>query len=243
MGFSTYSESRAEVSSLDFSKIMRAVYLWLAIGLSVGFGIALMMRTAGQAAIASGDPTKFALFSPGVMLVTGIAYIVLAIAFQPLVMRSKPAIGSVLYLALTVVFGLMISVTLTFYSDRAIIAAFAATAGMFGVMSILGYTTKMDLSKIGSVLIMALIGLVIASIINIFLKSPALYWLITYAGVIIFAGLTAWDTQKIKQTAAEVAVTNDGAMAQRVALIGAFTLFLDFVNLFLYLLRIFGSRD
>ncbi|CAG0955930.1 Inner membrane protein YbhL [Anaerolineae bacterium] len=243
MGFTSYSESRTTVGALDLSKIMRLVYFWLAMGLLVGFGIALTLRGAATAALESGDPTKFALFNPGLMLALGIGYIVVAFAFHPVVMRANVTVGAIMYLGMTAIFGLFTSVTLTMYTDKAIIAAFAATAGMFGAMSLIGYTTKMDLSKIGSIAIMALIGILIASVVNIFLRSEAIYWIVTYAGVLIFAALTAWDTQKIKRNAAQVAVSGDGTMAQRVALLGAFELFLDFVNLFLYLLRIFGSRD
>ena len=109
-------------------------------------------------------------------------------------------------------------------------------------MSIVGYVTKMDLSRVGNVLIMMLIGLIIATIVNIFVASTTLYWIITYAGVIIFVGLIAYDTQKIKQIFYEYGSNDE--MGQKLALYGALTLYLDFINLFLFLLRIFGgSRD
>jgi FtsH-binding integral membrane protein len=113
------------------------------------------------------------------------------------------------------------------------------TAGMFGSVSAYGYFTKRDLSGLGSFLFMALIGLLLASVVNIFWANSALYWIITYAGVLIFVGLTAWDTQKIKHLAAQV---NNETEAGRVAAIGALTLYLDFINLFIYLLRILGNR-
>ena len=105
-------------------------------------------------------------------------------------------------------------------------------------MSLYGYTTKRDLTKMGSLLFMALIGLILASLVNIFLKSTALYWIITYAGVLIFVGLIAWDTQKIKRLSAQA---TDETSGRRIAILGSLMLYLDFINLFLFLLRIFGG--
>jgi len=107
-------------------------------------------------------------------------------------------------------------------------------------MSFYGYTTKRDLTRMGSLLFMALIGLILASLVNFFLQNPALYWIITYAGVLIFVGLIAWDTQKIKRLSAQA---TDETSARRIAILGSLMLYLDFINLFLFLLRIFGRRD
>ncbi len=106
-------------------------------------------------------------------------------------------------------------------------------------MSLYGATTKRDLSTAGNLLVMALIGLIIGSVVNLFLANSVLYWLITYLGIAVFIGLTAWDTQQIKQLSQQA---HDDTTAQRVAIIGALKLYLDFINLFLLLLRIFGSR-
>ena len=106
-------------------------------------------------------------------------------------------------------------------------------------MTVYGYVTKSDLSRVGTFLFMALIGLIICTIVNIFMKSSTMEWIISFAGVVIFIGLTAWDTQKIKQMAA----MTDGSQAGKLATIGALSLYLDFVNLFLYLLRFFGNRE
>jgi FtsH-binding integral membrane protein len=107
-------------------------------------------------------------------------------------------------------------------------------------MSLYGYTTKRDLTRMGSLLFMALIGLILASLVNFFLKSSALYWIITYAGVLIFVGLIAWDTQKIKLLSAQA---TDQTSGRRIAILGSLMLYLDFINLFLFLLRIFGKRN
>ncbi|MGH2501404.1 MAG: Bax inhibitor-1/YccA family protein, partial [Ktedonobacterales bacterium] len=115
--------------------------------------------------------------------------------------------------------------------------------GMFGAMALIGYTTKLDLSKLGTILLMALIGLIIAMVVNFFLANPILYWIVSIGGVVIFSGLTAYDTQWIKRQAMAVGSSGNSDAAHRIALIGAFHLFLDFVNLFLSLLRIFGRGN
>ena len=120
------------------------------------------------------------------------------------------------------------------YTAQSIFTTFLITAGMFGAMAAWGYFTDLDLSRLGAVLFMALIGLILATIVNIFVANDALYWVTTYAGVAIFAGLTAYDMQKLKQWGARDA--GGGSMA----VLGALALYLDFINLFLFLLRIFG---
>src|SRR5690606_38475421 len=126
------------------------------------------------------------------------------------------------------------------YTGASIAQTFFVSAAAFGALSLYGYTTKRDLSAIGSFLVMGLFGLIIASLVNLFLKSSALDFAISAIGVLVFAGLTAWDTQKIKEMYFE---TDAVAMAGRKAIMGALTLYLDFINLFLFLLRFLGNRD
>ena len=126
------------------------------------------------------------------------------------------------------------------YSIGTIVYTFFITAGTFGAMSVYGYFTKSDLSKMGTFLIMALFGLIIATVVNIFVASSTLDWIISIVGVLIFTGLTAWDTQTVKRLAA---ANLDPALTDKLATMGALNLYLDFINLFLYLLRIFGGRD
>ena len=136
--------------------------------------------------------------------------------------------------------GLTLTPIFMIYTASSIAYTFVITAATFGAMALFGYVTKQDLSKMGSILFMALIGLIICSLVNIFLKSTAMEWIISVAGVLIFVGLTAWDTQKIKQMVA----VSDSTMVGKVSTMGALTLYLDFINLFLYLLRFLGSsRD
>jgi len=145
-----------------------------------------------------------------------------------------------LFLLYSVLNGLTFSVIFLIYTASSIGSTFFITAATFGVMSLYGYTTKRDLTSMGNLLFMALIGLVIASLVNLFLDNTVLYWITTYAGVLIFVGLTAWDTQKIKQMG--LADFGTAENMQKGALMGALSLYLDFINLFLFLLRLFGRR-
>lgn len=153
--------------------------------------------------------------------------------------KMSAGTASLLFYLYSAITGVTLTPIFFAYTGDSIVKTFFITAGTFGAMAIYGYVTKKDLTKMGSILVMALIGLIIVSVVNIFLASSALAWGISAAGVIIFIGLTAWDVQKIKQMAMETSERNVGKLAA----IGALTLYIDFINLFLYLLRIFGNRD
>lgn len=146
-----------------------------------------------------------------------------------------------LFVAFSAIMGISLSYIFLFYEIGAIYKTFLITAGTFGVMAFAGYTTKQDLSKMGSILMMALVGIIIASIANFFFKSGQLDYIISILGVLVFTGLTAWDVQKIKRIQEE---NPEAAADGKLAIMGALTLYLDFINLFLFLLRIFGgNRD
>lgn len=148
--------------------------------------------------------------------------------------------ASLLFYLYSVLTGVTLSVILLVYTASSIAQTFFITAAVFAAMSIYGYFTSNDLSRFGSIMFMALIGLIVCSLVNMFFKSSTMDWIISFAGVLIFIGLTAWDTQKIKYMTAYA----DESMVGKIATIGALNLYLDFVNLFLYLLRFFGdSRD
>lgn len=225
----------AGARGLDFGAILRQVYLWLTIGLLVAFGVALALTTSGVGVSVISNPV--------VVIGALIAYLVLGFGFYPIVQRVSPAIGTALYLAFAAVFGVLITSVFETYSKASIVSAFGVTVVMFGAMSLLGYTTRINLARFGAVLIMALIGVIIASVVNFFLNSSILEWVLTYASVVIFAGLTAYDTQWIKRNAMSVAGSATEGVVRRLALLGAFRLFLDFINLFLNLLRIFGGNS
>jgi uncharacterized protein len=228
----SYNVPGAIPGGLDFSEIMRRVYVWLAAGLAVAFGVAFI--------ISQTNPTLIA--NPVVTIVALVAYLVLGFGFYPLLRRVSLSVGALLFLAFTAVFGFLISSIFLVYSLGTIWSAFLATATMFAAMSLIGFFTKIDLSKFGSILFMALIGIILASVVNFFLQSSALYWILTYLIVIVFAGLTAYDTQWIRKNAVSLAGSGTTDAVGRLALIGGFRLFLDFINLFLALLRIFGGN-
>lgn len=149
--------------------------------------------------------------------------------------------ATTLFVVYSALNGVTLSSIFLAFTMASIAKVFFITAGTFGAMAFYGYVTKADLSKIGNILFMALIGLIIATVVNIFLKSAMFDLILSYVGVAIFVGLTAWDSQKIKEM---LAMQSDmGERAQKLALMGALSLYLDFINLFLYLLRIFGNRN
>jgi FtsH-binding integral membrane protein len=221
-------------AQLRQSSIMNQVYAWMTAGLLVTGAVAAY--TANSLSLLNliyGNPfTIWILF---------ILQIGMVIGLSAAIGRLAPATATALFLAYSALNGLTLASIFLVYTRASIAVTFFITAGTFGVMSLYGYTTKRDLTRFGSLLFMALIGLIIASVVNIFLRSPALYWIITYAGVLIFVGLVAWDTQKIKHLSAQA---TDDISARRIAILGSLMLYLDFINLFLFLLRIFGrGRD
>ena len=215
------------------STVMKRVYFKMTLALLVTAFVS--MWAAGSEMFLSfifqNTWAMFALFGVEILLV---------IAISGAINRLSSAAATALFFLFAVVNGLALSPIFLAYTTTSIAKTFFITAGTFGAMSIYGYFTSNDLSKMGSILIMALFGLIIASIVNIFVGSDSLGWIISIVGVLIFVGLTAWDTQKIKNMAAMSPAGSEG----RLATIGALSLYLDFINLFLYLLRFFGaSRD
>jgi uncharacterized protein len=173
------------------------------------------------------------------MLLIGELLVVMGMSF--LASRVSALMASILFAAYAILNGLTFGVIFSLFTGESIASTFFVTGGTFGAMSVYGYFTKKDLTTIGRILIMALIGLIIASVVNLifYINSPAFYWITTYAGVLIFCGLTAYDTQKLKNIAGSI---NDEQTEQKASIFGALTLYLDFINLFLFLLRIFGRR-
>jgi len=239
-----YSGGAALPSRIDLSDIMRRVYSWVCVGLVVCFGIAYFVGNTVLNYVKTGQNAALAEFfiNPFVYIGAIVLYFVVGFTLYPVIQRTSLAVGTLVYLLFTALFGFMISTVLVSYSLPSIATAFVTAAAMFGIMSIIGFTTKVDLSKFGPVLFMALIGIIVGTLVNIIFLPGALwlYWGLTYLGVIVFAGLVAYDTQWIARNAATIAEKGDEQAAGKIALIGAFRLFLDFVNLFLYLLRIFG---
>jgi hypothetical protein len=154
----------------------------------------------------------------------------------------SPAAAVGLFFVYAALNGVTMSVIFAVYTLGSIAVTFFATACLFGAMTIIGYTTSRDLTKLGGFLLMGLIGFLIGSVINLFFASSVFYWLLTFAGIAIFVGLTAWNTQRIKNMTLAALQQGDELAAQRVGIIGALSLYLDFVNLFLLLLRLGGRR-
>lgn len=154
--------------------------------------------------------------------------------------RLSFGVLALLYIAFSVIMGISLSYLLWIFTTSSVLGVFVTTSVLFGVMAIAGYTTKQDLTKFGSILIMFLIGIIIASVVNYFLHSTGLDMIISYIGVAVFVGLTAYDVQKLKRIGQGLEYGD--ASASKMALMGGLTLYLDFINLFIFLLRIFGRR-
>lgn len=169
-----------------------------------------------------------------------IAQIVLVVWLSARLPNMSMTSATLLFILYSALMGVTMSTIFMIYTMSSIASVFFITAGTFLVMSLIGFFTRIDLTRVGSLLFMALVGLIIASVVNIFLHSDTLYWVVSYAGVVIFVGLTAYDTQKIKDTFIQYGEVDE--MGQKLALFGAFSLYLDFINLFLHLLRIMGDR-
>jgi len=215
------------------SSAMKKVYVKMTIALLVTAFVALFCST-NQAFI------QFYLTNRWFMWAMVIVELGMVFGISAGIQKLSAPTATGLFYLFAVVNGLMLTPIFWVYTMTSIAKTFFITAGTFGAMSIFGYTTGQDLSKIGNILFMALIGLVIASVVNIFTHSSTLDWIISIAGIIIFVGLTAWDTQQIKRMAQVMPADQVG----RLATLGALSLYLDFINLFLYLLRFFGSsRD
>ncbi|NDK99866.1 Bax inhibitor-1 family protein [Photorhabdus bodei] len=170
-----------------------------------------------------------------------IAQFGLVFVLSGMINRMGASLATGLFMLYSALTGLTLSSIFVVYTTGSIASTFVVTAGMFGALSFYGYTTKRSLSGLGSFLFMGLIGIILASLINLWLKSTALMWAVTYIGVVIFAGLTAYDTQKLKEMGEDLDV-NDKENLRKFSIVGALTLYLDFINMFLMLLRIFGDR-
>ena len=221
--------------SLAFPALMRKVYVWMT--------LALVLTGITAYGVASSPSLMMTIYqTPAIMWGLIIAELAIVIAISAAINRLSLTTATLLFVLYSVLNGATLSLIFAVYTMSSIANVFFITAGTFGVMAAYGYFTKRDLSSWGKLLLMALIGLIIATLVNIFLvKSSGFDLILSYAGVLIFVGLTAYDTQKIKQMLAMQTDMDEGA--QKVALLGALSLYLDFINLFLYLLRIFGRRE
>ncbi|POT58044.1 hypothetical protein C3432_08970 [Citrobacter amalonaticus] len=213
---------------------MAQVYGWMTVGL---------LLTAFTAWYAANSAAFMELLYTNRIVFFGLVIAQLAVVFvlSGLINKLSAGVMTTLFMLYSVLTGLTLSSIFIVYTASSIASTFVVTAGMFGAMSLYGYTTKRDLSGLGNMLFMALIGIILASLVNFWLKSEALMWAVTYIGVVVFVGLTAYDTQKLKNIGEQIDV-RDSSNLRKYSILGALTLYLDFINLFLMLLRILGNR-
>ena len=234
MLFESRNEPRDMARSGALTECMVKVYWWMAFALVVSGVCAWIVGSSeGLAEVFIGNRIVFF----GLIL----AELGLVLGIGAGINKLSAATASALFILYSALNGITLSVVFLAYTQSSIVLVFGITAATFAATATFGAVTKTDLTRIGNLLVMALLGLIIASLVNFFMKSEALYWICSYAGVAIFVGLTAYDVQKIKR-AYRAIDPNDTENAGRIAVIGALELYLDFVNLFLYLLRIFGKR-
>ena len=223
----------AEQSAIEHSVFTR-VYGWMAGGLFV---------TALVAAYVASSPSIMQTLLSNRLLFYGLlgGELLLVFAISGAIDSMSEALATGLFLLYAALNGITISVIFLFYTTGSLAMTFTVTAGMFGAMCAYGALTKRDLTSMGSFMFMGLIGIIIASFANFWLKSEMVYWITTYFGVFIFVGLTAFDAQKVKRLA-ENASGMGAERVRKASIVGALALYLDFINLFLYLLRLFGKR-
>ena len=218
------------------NNFVRSVYNWMAVGLAL---------TGCVAFYVSNDLDILRVIaSPMIQIVLFIAVIGLAVSIGGMINRISAGTATGLFVLYSGLMGVLLAPIFIVYTQASITSTFFICAGTFVACSIYGWTTKRDLTSLGGFMMMGLIGIIIASLVNMFIQSSAMHYLIGYIGVIVFVGLTAYDTQKLKKMALTQPAGLDGSVARKGAILGALSLYLDFINLFLMLLRIFGQgRD
>ncbi len=231
--YNTYEGHRPEAKEITTNVMMRKVYAWM-------FGALAVTALVAFYASTSAAFLKWFLSSPWILIALLIAEFALVIGLTSAINKLSPVMATVMFLAYAVVNGLTFSVIFLAYSASAIATTFFVTAGTFGLMALVGSFTDRDLSKIGSVCFFALIGIIIATIVNLFLHNDVFDLIVSAIGVVVFMGLTAWDAQKIKDS---LSGADYNAESAKYAVIGALSLYLDFINIFIYLLRFFGRRN
>ncbi|EEG84022.1 MULTISPECIES: Bax inhibitor-1/YccA family protein [Proteus] len=232
--FSRSNDSIVQRTGSGLQTFMAQVYGWMTVGLLLTAFVALYVASS-EALLSMIFSSKIVFF--GLI----IAQLGLVFVLSGMVHKMSGAMATSLFMLYSVLTGVTISSVLLVYTASSIASTFFICAAMFGALSIYGYTTKRSLTGMGSFLFMGLIGIIIASIVNIFMQSSMMSMVISYAGVLIFAGLTAYDTQKLKDMGNEIN-QEDKENMRRYSIMGALTLYLDFINLFLMLLRILGDR-
>lgn len=232
MGTETVVKTRAEVLVSDY---VRSVYNWMGIGLALTGFVAYYVST-------SESLLRLVFGNPLLLMVLIVAELGLVFAIAGMVNRMSAATATALFVIYSGLNGVTLSSIFLVYVQTSIVSTFLICAATFIACSLYGWMTKRDLTSLGGFMMMGLIGIVIASLVNLFLQSSSVSAIISYIGVFVFIGLTAYDTQKIKNMAMTQPANLDGAVIRKGAILGALSLYLDFINLFLMLLSIFGQR-
>jgi len=232
MGTDTAVRTRAEVLVSDY---VRSVYNWMGIGLALTGFVAYYVST-------SESLLRLVFGNPLLLLVLIVAELGLVFSIAGMVNRMSASTATALFVIYSGLNGVTLSSIFLIYVQSSIVSTFFVCAATFIACSLYGWMTKKDLTSLGGFMMMGLIGIVIASLVNLFIKSSSVSMIISYIGVFVFVGLTAYDTQKIKHMAMTQPANLDGAVVRKGAILGALSLYLDFINLFLMLLSIFGQR-
>lgn len=224
---------RARYAPVAFGTLMRKVYVWMSLALVItAFAAYYVAHTGLISTLNNNSVILWGLI---------IAELALVVGLSAAINKLSLTMATLLFVLYSVINGVTLSSIFLVYTEASITKVFLITAGTFAAMAFIGYTTKKDLSSMGKYLLMALIGLIIATLVNLFVKSSGLDLILCYGGVLIFVGLTAYDSQKIKEMCMSMEYADESA--QKLAVLGALTLYLDFINLFLHLLRILGNRE
>ncbi|MAV01599.1 MAG: hypothetical protein CML58_03155 [Rhodobacteraceae bacterium] len=235
----TVRKSSVGVASNEIDVGLRAhmnkVYALMSIGLFLTGGVAYI--------VGNNETLVMSLFTGMSRWVVMFAPLIVVFAMGSMINRLRASTAQLIFYGFSALMGLSISYIFMIYTSVSIAQTFLVTAIAFAGLSLYGYTTKRDISGMGSFLIMGVIGLIVASIINIWMQSPALMYAISILGVLIFAGLTAYDTQKIKNTYIQMARNGQSEWIEKSAIMGALSLYLDFLNMFMFLLHLFGNRN
>ncbi len=220
-------------SATVFTVIMRKVYLWMTLALALS-GLTAYYVSGNYSLM------ETIIMNRAVFWILVIAEFGLVIGLSAAINKLSFPVAAIMFAAYSIINGMLLSVIFVAYTTSSIATTFFVTAGTFAAMAVVGTVTKTDLTKLGSILLMALIGIIIATVVNLFLHNETMDIVISGIGVLVFTGLTAYDAQKIKLMAEQAEEVNDST--QKIAVLGALSLYLDFINLFLYLLRFMGNR-
>lgn len=226
-----YGQNPATSNAAYLARYMTKVYGWMFVGLLITAVTSLLVASSSEA-------VQFLQGNRLVLFGLLIFQVVLVGALVVRIQKMSSFTAGLVFLVYAGLLGVTLSSLLLYYTAGSLVTVFGITAVTFGIMTAVGYFTKQDLTSFGRIMIMGLVGIILASIVNFFLHSTMLYWIISYVGVAVFVGLIAYDTQKIKA----LALQGDEETRKKGAIIGALMLYMDFINLFIFLLRLFGDR-